>query len=449
MAEDGRPNISIVTATQAEHDGDTVATKKVSTYAYDINGTLKKRLTGTPAGTHFPLDVAIVDGSGNQITSFGGGTQYTEGDTDASITGTALMLEGAANALVAAVGGAGAVSTAVQRVTLGSDDPAVTSLGLLDNSVDGNYLNVNVNMAGTDAATGAGAVNAQTQRVTHASNDPVTTSVQLIDDTVFTDDTSTHSTGSTKGIGIMAAATPTDTSVNANDIGMVAMSTDRKLYSQAYIVSGGVASGAFASGSIATGAIVDALADDAAFTPAISRVFPSGFFADETSTDSVNEGDIGAARMTLDRRQIIASENNDDAAWTASGKVSAAGYVFDDASIDVLDEGDVGYARVDSQRRQYVNVGGGIPVFGQNTSTSTSEVQISSTSVIIQTIRITALSSNTEPIYIGLTGLTTSASSTELLPGDVVELHGSFNLNTLYFRKATAVSGGVSFVYQP
>jgi hypothetical protein len=39
------------------------------------------------------LNVAIVDGSGSQITSFGGGTQYTEADTDASITGTALLWE--------------------------------------------------------------------------------------------------------------------------------------------------------------------------------------------------------------------------------------------------------------------------------------------------------------------------------------------------------------------
>jgi len=45
------------------------------------------------------LDVSIVDGSGNQITSFGGGTQYTEGDTDASITGTAVMWEDASNTL--------------------------------------------------------------------------------------------------------------------------------------------------------------------------------------------------------------------------------------------------------------------------------------------------------------------------------------------------------------
>ena len=55
---------------------------------------------------------------------------------------------------------------------------AATSLGNLDNSVDGNYLNVNQNIAGTDVAAGAGTVNAQTQRVTHASDDPVNTAVQ-------------------------------------------------------------------------------------------------------------------------------------------------------------------------------------------------------------------------------------------------------------------------------
>lgn len=40
-----------------------------------------------------PATVAIVDATGNQITSFGGGVQYTEGDTDATITGTAMMFE--------------------------------------------------------------------------------------------------------------------------------------------------------------------------------------------------------------------------------------------------------------------------------------------------------------------------------------------------------------------
>lgn len=40
-----------------------------------------------------PLDVSIVDANGDQITSFGGGTEYTEGDTDASITGKAILWE--------------------------------------------------------------------------------------------------------------------------------------------------------------------------------------------------------------------------------------------------------------------------------------------------------------------------------------------------------------------
>lgn len=56
------------------------------------------------------------------------------------------------------------------------------------------------------------------------------TALQLIDDIVYVDDTATHSTGTSKGALIMAAAVPTDTSVNANDIAAVAMTTDRKLH---------------------------------------------------------------------------------------------------------------------------------------------------------------------------------------------------------------------------
>lgn len=48
-----------------------------------------------------PIATAIVDGNGDQITSFGGGVQYTEGDTDSSITGTAVMWEDAGNTLAA------------------------------------------------------------------------------------------------------------------------------------------------------------------------------------------------------------------------------------------------------------------------------------------------------------------------------------------------------------
>jgi hypothetical protein len=49
-------------------------------------------------------------------------------------------------------------------------------------------------------------------------------------------------------------------------------------------------------------------ADDAAFTPATSKVGAVGMLADETATDSVDEGDIGIPRMTLDRKQHVVNE---------------------------------------------------------------------------------------------------------------------------------------------
>lgn len=55
------------------------------------------------------------------------------------------------------------------------------------------------------------------------------TSLQLIDDVVYTDDTSTHSTGTSKGALFMAVANPADSAVDANDIGAVAMTTSRAL----------------------------------------------------------------------------------------------------------------------------------------------------------------------------------------------------------------------------
>jgi hypothetical protein len=45
-----------------------------------------------------------VDSTGAHVETLGGGTQYTEGNTDATITGTALMVQGAADTLVAAPG---------------------------------------------------------------------------------------------------------------------------------------------------------------------------------------------------------------------------------------------------------------------------------------------------------------------------------------------------------
>jgi len=58
--------------------------------------------------------------------------------------------------------------------TIAGDTTSIqTAVELLDNSVDGNYLNVNLNIAGTDVSANSGTLTAQTLRVTIATDDEV------------------------------------------------------------------------------------------------------------------------------------------------------------------------------------------------------------------------------------------------------------------------------------
>jgi len=50
---------------------------------------------------------------------------------------------------------------------------------------------------------------------------------------------------------------------------------------------------------------LESLPDDGAFSPVLDRVFPMGAFADDSAPDAVNEGDIGAPRMSLRRELYI------------------------------------------------------------------------------------------------------------------------------------------------
>lgn len=66
----------------------------------DVNASVSISGTTLPiSGATTGLGVAILDGSGNQITSFGGGTQYTQGGaTVANPTGTAgIWFDGSGN----------------------------------------------------------------------------------------------------------------------------------------------------------------------------------------------------------------------------------------------------------------------------------------------------------------------------------------------------------------
>jgi hypothetical protein len=117
-------------------------------------------LTSATRGSERALSVQVVDAGGAQITTFGGGsggTQYAEGATAATITGTALMWEDAGDTLrsvsaakplpVAIISGAGSGGTASN---FGSADPAAgTAAGFSDGT---NMREARV----FDADTGAG-----------------------------------------------------------------------------------------------------------------------------------------------------------------------------------------------------------------------------------------------------------------------------------------------------
>lgn len=150
------------------------------------------------------------------------------------------------------------------------------------------------------------------------------TALQLIDDSVATLGTTTYTETTTKGLIIGAVRRDADTTLvdTTNEIGPLQMDASGRLKVEAFsgetlpvslasVPSHAVTNaGTFVvqvDGSALTALqLIDnpIIVDDAAFTPATSSVSMAGFQADETATDSIDEGDAGAARMTLDRKQI-------------------------------------------------------------------------------------------------------------------------------------------------
>jgi len=196
-------------------------------------------------------DLTIADG-GNAITVDWAGTAPPIG------AGT----EAAALRVTVATDSTGVLSVDDNGGALTVDNAGTFAIQVSDTSfavADGNALGEGVLIQGddgtdrkninVDATTGdvqvdvTNTVTVGSHAVTNAGTFVVQedgaalTALQLLDDIVYTDDTSTHATGTSKGAGIMAAATPTDGSVAANDIGMLAMSLDRRLHVDADITA--------------------------------------------------------------------------------------------------------------------------------------------------------------------------------------------------------------------
>jgi hypothetical protein len=113
--------------------------------------------------------VQLVTSSGAYIDSVGGGTQYTEADTDASITGTAVMWEDTGDTL--------RVVSATKPLPIGDAGGSLT--------VDGSLTTVSTvtslsQFAGQAITLGAGSVAAGTLRTTLAADDPAVASLATL-----------------------------------------------------------------------------------------------------------------------------------------------------------------------------------------------------------------------------------------------------------------------------
>ena len=157
------------------------------------------------------LNVAIVDGAGAQITSFGGGTQYTEADTDASITGTAMLWEDTADTLRAV--------SATKPLPVGDAGGSLT-----------------VDAASLPLPTGASTLAEQQTQTTslaaiESDVDALRISSQLIDDTINTLGTATYTEATTRGALVAVVRRDADTSpVNTdNEIGPLTMDANGRL----------------------------------------------------------------------------------------------------------------------------------------------------------------------------------------------------------------------------
>jgi hypothetical protein len=284
--------------------------------------------------------VTLYDSGGVEL-SVGGGTQYTEdAAAAANPVGNALMLV--------------------------REDARAGSL----TTTDGDNVAARGNNKGELYVKHTDAIDVNSHAVTNAGtfltqeNGAALTALQLIDDPVATLGTTTYTETTTKGMIVGAVRRDADTTLvdTTNEVGPLQMDANGRLKVEAFsgetlpvslasVPSHAVTNaGTFQvqeSGSALTALqLIDdpVFADDAAFTIGTSKVMVAGFTADESSTDSLDEGDAGAARITLDRKLIatpyahaaaggatpfynLDADETEDAIKASAGKLYALGAI--------------------------------------------------------------------------------------------------------------------------
>lgn len=307
----------------------------------------------------------------NVVAGSSAGTQYTEADVDASITGNALLFEGAANALVAAPGTAANgllvdVSRVTGTVTVGDgagalnvivDSGALTATvtdgaGALNVIVDSGAItvsatNLDVQSGGLDLSTAANQVTEIASLANIESNsallggtvDGTADAVKtlLVDAAgaalALASDWTIGTAITTAGPGGMAVysefdgaalptialvdiegeAVPVAASIKGVQYVMVVNedgSLERGTATTPTIVGDGAGALNVICDSGCSGSGGASHVDDAAFTPATDDGTVAFGVFDDTTPDSVDEGDGGAIRMSANRNLYVRIRDN-------------------------------------------------------------------------------------------------------------------------------------------
>ena len=177
------------------------------------------------------------------------------------------------------------------------------------------------------------------------------TALQLIDDVIFVDDTATHSTGSTKLLGVGAVATPTDAAITANDIGMLAMSLDRRLHVDAAIKASVALDVSAATLTVNAHAVTNAgtflVQEDGASLTALQLV-DNPVRAEDVASAGGHEGMVAMvirddalvanAAVDADGDYTFFRVNNDGALWSQLSAGNLGGCkMFNDIDLDEAD----------------------------------------------------------------------------------------------------------------
>jgi len=196
-------------------------------------------------------NVTITEGTGTTVATDQIGTvHYQEikliDGTKDSTTPIVVDVGAKANALRVAPANNITDATYIGDIKFGEAEPnsaaIKTAVELLDNAVDGNYLNCNLNIAGTDVSANAGVLTAQTLRVTIATDDEcnnllgtidadtgaIKTATELIDDAVYADDAD-WTDGSSKHILVGGLYQSTPQTVTDGDVAPLEVDVNGKI----------------------------------------------------------------------------------------------------------------------------------------------------------------------------------------------------------------------------